>query len=469
MLAFFRRYTKYSIFIILLIFIGLVFLSSNASSNSQKKSSFKIDRVSYSYSDLGYKSAKISQELGFNRFLTLLGGSIYGFQPRFFAENRILIRIFASSLGIRVSDDEVSNLLQNYIFVDEKKNFNLKLYESYIKIHLKNLGFNEEDLHQLIKDQILLEKIIPIIVNSSIPLPPIIRDIALWNQQKVDFLVVKFPYEDQKIPSIEKEELQEFWRKNQLLYADKEKRTLFYFTLKNSDSNRKKIAQFLESSDSEGFQFSNFATRKKFPVKTLKNVSKDSLPPLFHIPSSDNPADSIADYVFAFPLQKLSIPILSKDGNLFCFWVDSKIPAKVKSFEEVASQVKNDLMIQKKRKLAFEQANQARLEVLDLQNQEFSFSSSLENKKLSASSVPKEFPQYENLLQIAKTLPENQFSKVLYAPKNALFLYVKKRTIPDSISKENFEKFSQNIRSYSSYLSFRMWLNSFREKFQLLK
>ena len=250
MLSNIRKYTGLMFAVLILLFVGLVFLESGG--NKQGAGSgpviVEIDGRGYPKEDFDRKSTsplRLLSDLGDYRRTSFQGYSAvnqYLYQvaspasgnpnehdPRLFLINRLIIQQTAKDLGLHPSVAEIEKFVRERIFVNQDQTFNAEGYTKYIKKDLPRLGMSVKDMNDVLSEILVLERLQDILGSGLTASRDSVEENIADTQQEISYKIVAFPaskHEAEESPT--DEEVKTYWEENRGRYLSEEKRRVSY-------------------------------------------------------------------------------------------------------------------------------------------------------------------------------------------------------------------------------------------------
>ncbi len=254
-----RKYTGLMIVVLVLLFIGLVFLENSVSNAFTGKSSMVIDGQKISlnefrrkgmnplqiprelpYSPLSSSAKKLAVKYAGNRvnfansgadLLNMLTLTI-GNNPERFLANRIAVREAGLEYGVTPGPDEVTQFIRKVIFSDPDGEFDKKTYDSFLSTQLGRLGIDSRSFNEYIRDLLTAQNLSNVIGSSLAPDPEAIKMTHLINKQSItgqELQLTSSKLENDQEPT--EEEIRAYWEENEDKYNSDEKRGVSYIML----------------------------------------------------------------------------------------------------------------------------------------------------------------------------------------------------------------------------------------------
>ena len=242
-----RKYTGLMFVVLILLFVGLIFLES--SSNSRGYGSgpvvLEIDGRGYTQQEfqrLGATPLRVLEDLSRQSQMAQFAVMPFTYQmgtrpdsgmsgdidPLQFLSNRLILQRSAREFGIHPSVPEVEAFLRERIFVNQDGTFNAEAYDKYVNDSLPSRGMSIKDLNELVGELLTLGKLTDILSAGVEPTRDAVREEIADSQQEVSYKLATFPasaYEDET-PA--EEEVKVHWEENRGRYLSDAKVRLTY-------------------------------------------------------------------------------------------------------------------------------------------------------------------------------------------------------------------------------------------------
>lgn len=270
-----RKYTGLMIVVLVLLFIGLVFMESSVQRGVSGAPAMEVagKQIStkefsrYAEGPLGIPGrlplSFISEEAQNNPLTSLLGGNpastsgqllqfaniaLESDRPERFLANRLAIQKAGLEYGATPGPEQVEAFIEYVLFADADGNFDQVAYDDFVK---KNLGISIADFNHYIRDLLTAGNLAEIIGGGLTADPSIIQSLFRNGSQMIDVQQITLesaPYEKDQAPT--DEEIKAYWEKNQETYNTEERRRISYTLIKpdwdaalNAAEEEKKAAE----------------------------------------------------------------------------------------------------------------------------------------------------------------------------------------------------------------------------------
>ena len=252
MLSNIRKYTGLMFVVLILLFVGLVFLqSSGGGSKGYGSGAIVVEIDGHAYPEEEFQrlavnplrclqeisnprssfQAYIAINYGYLNTMTQAHGALSGEQSAYlnFLANRLILQRTAKELGIHASTQEVEEFIREKIFVNNDRTFNADLYNNYVKQSLPRLGMSVKDLNELMREVIALKRLQDIFGAGLEGSPSAAREELADTQQEVSYSLITFnssKFEAEEEPT--EEEVKTYWEENQGRYMSDAMRRVTY-------------------------------------------------------------------------------------------------------------------------------------------------------------------------------------------------------------------------------------------------
>ncbi|MGE9268064.1 MAG: SurA N-terminal domain-containing protein, partial [Verrucomicrobiales bacterium] len=237
-----RKYTGLMIIVLALLFIGLVFFDSSASSAFPGQSVMKIGNRAVTHKEYqreAINAQRIPSFFGFygeggqllNRTNSILGAGDpdnLQFTTRYLA-NRYAVRQAGIDYGVTPDLEEVQKFIREVLFVNLDGTFDQKGYDSFLTNQLGSLGMNSRSLNEILTDLLTANNLIELIGGSLKPDPAAIRSLFEDRAQSLKVKQILIPRSDYMVglePS--EEEIKAYWEENKGRYLTDERRKVTF-------------------------------------------------------------------------------------------------------------------------------------------------------------------------------------------------------------------------------------------------
>ncbi len=234
MLEFFRKYSAFAFIVLIILFIGLVFLvdglgGSGAGSGPKL---MKLNGREYAYSEVERQGSDYYKMLFGLRSGNYIGEAEFAApymihiaqmnpqtgaatdETTYYA-NRLILKGLAEEYGVIPSQEQIENTIQKTLFVNDAGKFDQAGYAKFILNRVKKYGLGVKDLNTLVGEIISMNKLEAIIGTGFTINPDLVRRGALVNLQTLTFDQFTLPLEKLKDTiTVTDEEVKAYWEKN---------------------------------------------------------------------------------------------------------------------------------------------------------------------------------------------------------------------------------------------------------------
>lgn len=243
-----RKYTGLMFVVLILLFVGLVFLQSSGSQRGYGSGPvvLQVDGRGYTQQEferLAVTPLRLLQDLSTQSYQARFAVSPYLYQlaippdalsandvdPRLFLANRLLLQQSARELGIHPSVPEIEQYLRESIFVNQDNTFNATAYDKYVGGALRRLGMSVRDMNNTVREIITLARLTDIVGSGLEASHSAVREDLADNKQQITYKLVTFPaskYEVDETPT--DEEVKTYWEENRGRYLSDAQRRISY-------------------------------------------------------------------------------------------------------------------------------------------------------------------------------------------------------------------------------------------------
>jgi hypothetical protein len=244
-----RKYTGLMFVVLILLFVGLVFMESSASRRGYGSGPVivevdgrgypaeEFDRVSTNplrlLNDLSSQSFQARYTIApylYQLAAPLDGNPGQDFDPKQFLANRLILQKTARRIGIHPSVAEVEKLIRERVFVNQAdQTFNAEAYNKYIDKSLPRLGMSIKDMNDTLREVLALERLQDILGSGLAASETTVKEDIADSQQEITYKLITFPaskYEADEMPT--DEEVKTYWEENQGRYLSDAKRRVTY-------------------------------------------------------------------------------------------------------------------------------------------------------------------------------------------------------------------------------------------------
>ncbi len=241
-----RKYTGVMFFLLVLLFVGLIFLMEGGIGLDTigKQIVFKANGRGYSakeYRRMGENTTRLAKSLAqqnyaaqtdFLQYLQSLQGSSAGSDNSGirFVVNRKHLQEAAAQYGISASDQEVETYLKEKIFIKQPDGgFDSTAYQTFLNKELPRLGMSLKDMNDTVAEVITFNKIVKLLgAGIEGDRHALQKQVQLQGQQ-IDLHYIEWNQSNfEGLQSPTAEEIEKFWQENKHNYLSEPQRQISY-------------------------------------------------------------------------------------------------------------------------------------------------------------------------------------------------------------------------------------------------
>jgi len=228
MLELFRKYSLLAIIVLILLFVGLIFMVDGVGrgglGSGPKAMSF--DGKEYTQSQVERQGVDFGSMclglLNINRtnqslypYLQTMGLNPRGYDPSNYLASRYLLKKISADYGVSVSEEQVEEYIKGTLFVDPNGEFDQAAYSNYIENVVKRAGHGVQEFNDLVGEIISVEKIKGIVGEGYSLNEEVIRQSSLINLQEMTYEQFSLPLAELKEKiEVTEEEVKAYWEEN---------------------------------------------------------------------------------------------------------------------------------------------------------------------------------------------------------------------------------------------------------------
>ena len=251
-----RKYTGLMIVVLVLLFLGLIFLESSASNLTSGAPAMEVAGRNISQKEFARMSTntlKIPSRLPFsaiptdsqkNPLTNLLGGrpafssdqllrgasiALEADRPERFLANRFAIQKAGLEYGATPGQEEVEAFIENVLFADADGKFDQESYADFIEKKIGSLGIGIRGFNEYVRDLLTAGNLAELISGDIESDPTLIESLYRNGSQKITAQQVSLEfstYQNEQTPT--EEEIEAYWEENQEKYNTDERRKISY-------------------------------------------------------------------------------------------------------------------------------------------------------------------------------------------------------------------------------------------------
>lgn len=519
-----RKYTGVFMFFLALVLVGLFFFGDITPRNrgaGDGGAFVTIDGRTYShheYQQLGENGIRLASNLQMMQFL----GALNGYLPEEFFYNRMILRQEAEQFGIYPNDDEVKKSLQtNRLFAGLNGEFNQEAYNNFIKNGLGSLGMTERDVIEIIRDQLLYEKVSKLVGSGLNANKDAVALTTALSRQQISgsAIVLKLSSFSEKLNPSE-EEIKKYWEEHVDAYKNPAQRKFAYILVSpvyppeatppapadpskpdpalaektaTAETARKKIERDLaervdtflsEMEASKGAEWTNLAKEYGWTIHQTESFTEQNLPKELDLKvrNASGPG-TVAKYLFEInptkdELSKFSDAIPVGENQWLVARLESEIPEAPKSFEQARDEARVDLIAQMGKE-ALQKAStelQAKIKEQLAAGKTFADAAKEAGKEVvnvgpfTAGDRLEHGMESGSMFSAANAVAPGSLTEPVQSEDSTVIFFVSKREVvkqPDQA--KQIENMTARMADMNAYVAFNAWLGQAREKAEIHK
>ena len=398
-----------------------------------------------------------------------------------FIVNSYVLEHEAKRLGITVDDNEVADAIEKLPRFQTNDAFDPAKYRLFEENVLRPKGFTVERLHDLVRDQIRLQKLVALLGTTVEVTPNEFRSEYVLTHQKMHVAVVPFALADFKASvSPTEEEIKKVFTEREKTYTSAEKRTVSYVKIDLSEAEkalkgkdlmdaRQKLANrannFGQDLLKEGASFDAVAKADELEVKTAPEFSEAEPPTdLANIPQAAATAFKLTEQD---PISD-ALPV----GNGYCILHLNKVtPSRQLTLEEARPQVVDQIKTERASAALTSKGNEAQAKIAADLKAGKSFADAAKNAgqkvedfpvfSLSEAQKLAEQPNAQAIVSKAVVLADGELSELIPTANGGLLVFLEKR---EPIDEAQYQKDEATqiaaLRERKGFITFMGWLQS---------
>jgi len=411
MFELFRKYSGIAFVVLILLFIGLIFMVDGVSRGGMGSGPkvMSLDGRDYTYSEVEKQGSDY-----YNMLMSLLSGGFnggneelapymmtvarynpytgQGIEAADFYANRVLLGKLSKEYGVVAGEEQVTKFIKEKLFADDQGDFDQAGYTEFIEKRVTRYGLGVQDFNTLVGEILSFSQLQKIVGSGYVINEEMIRRTAQINQQEMTYEQYTLPLKKLKAAiQVTDEELKGYWEINKGKYLTKPEAKVQYVVadaniVKKELKGKKKLIDeakaagkseaeiekitftlpaeektklineagtkvdnlFVSVQNAEGADFVKEAEAIGLKVKTSEFFTQDSAPYEFKIGQGQNPA-AIAMTLPGIPdsMESLSDVYTIGEGRFLIFQVIEKKEAEPLPYEKAEASAKVDLIDEK--------------------------------------------------------------------------------------------------------------------------
>jgi hypothetical protein len=398
-----------------------------------------------------------------------------------FVWNSMVLRHEAGELQVQPTDDQVAHEIRNLRSFQTSGNFDPAKYNEFLQQKLSPRGFTTDDLEDLVRDHLRLQKLKELLASTISVSPAEVRLAYEQTRQKVEVAVIRLKLaEFQKTVKLTDDDLKKAYEQRKETLKSEEKRKVQLVKFELSEEEKKltgreridalqKLAnqanEFTQAVLEKESQFQDVAAKMQAPVAATQLFTQAEPDPLL----AANPAATGA--AFRLTKEDPHSDVIQSENGFIVLHLEEVVEAKPLTFEEARPTLTETLTHERARETLELKAAELRgkLEASLKAGKTFTDAAAAAGQK--AEKLPPFSPaeppadpaaegeDFGQIQQHASQLPAGQLSQFVPNEAGGLLLFVEKR-LP--IDEEKFAKekdeFAKAYARSKQMLTFQEWL-----------
>ena len=398
-----------------------------------------------------------------------------------FILNSYVLEHEARRLGIIVDEDEVVGAIEKLPRFQTNGVFDPGKYRAFEENVLRPRGFSVEQFHELVSDQVRLQKLTALLGSTVEVTPAEFRSEYVLTHQQTHVAVLRFDLAAFKAAIVPtEEEIKKVFAEREKTYTSAEKRAVRYVKLDLSEAEKAlKGKELMEARQNlanrandfgqdllkEGASFDEVAKTYKLEVKTIPEFSEAQPPAdLAAVPQAAEAAFKLTEQE---PLSD-ALPM----GNGYCILhLDKVTPSRQLTFEEARPQVVEQIKTERANAALVSKGNEVQAKIAaDLKaGKSFADAAMAAGQKvedfpvfsLANAQELAEKPDAQEIISKAVALSEGELSELLPIANGGLLVFLEKREPIDEAQYQKDEASQMAARrERKGRITFMGWLQS---------
>lgn len=238
MLEFFRKYSAFAFIVLIILFIGLVFMVDGVGKSGMGSGPklMSLNGRAYTHSEVEREGADYLNMLFGLRDAGHVGdGQLVGpymfavanFNQRMrsaadapsFLANRLVLQDLAEKYGVIPSQELIEKTITEKLFLNSEQKFDQAGYDKFIERRVKRYGMGVKDLNTLVGEILSVEKLMGIVGEGYMMDESLLRRNAHIIEQTMSYEQFSFPMDKIKDTiTVTEEEIKAYWEENENRY-----------------------------------------------------------------------------------------------------------------------------------------------------------------------------------------------------------------------------------------------------------
>ena len=476
------------IFVTVVIIIAfVVFYNGNSSSknHSQQTQAFQIYGHNYSQEEIQRRARRFSVAMraGLGELAYGLTGNPNSEQAlENFVWNSFVLDHEAQRLGITANDNEVAAAMEKLPVFQTNGAFDPLKYQGFVENLLRPNGFTSQQLEDLVRDQLRLQKLVALVGSTAEITPAEFRATYIQEHQKMHLSVVRFNLADFKAQvQPTEDEIKKVYEERKASLNTGEKRVISFVQLDLSAAQkalkgkelvdaRQALADrandFGQAMLDPKANFAEIAKTKELEVKTTPEFAQ-AQPPA-ELASSPE----LATAAFALTEKEPTGDAVAVGNGYYILHLEKITPTRPLTFEEARPQVIEQIKTERGNQLLMAKANEVTGKIAAALKAGKSFKDAVAEVGLKAETLPafslaepaEDTANLQEIVSKAVELGDGELSAFTPVENGGFIVHFGQR---DPIDEAQFEKDQKteiaSARMGKSYIAFSEWLQTRRK------
>ncbi len=396
-----------------------------------------------------------------------------------FVWNSMVLRRETDRLGIQATDAEVDEFVKAMPVFQADGKFDYNRYSAVVQNAFLPRGFSEDQLQELVRDSLKLQKVKTLLASTSAPAPSEVRSIFEQRHQKTDASVIRLKLDDfVKAVQLTEDDLQKGYeeRKNALTTEEKRKVKYVAFTLPKQEKPLESKER-METLQKLADRASDFAVAMAEPNANFDEIAKKMEVQVQQSPefTADEPPAELPLQVVrtAFRLSKEepnSDPV-STDSGYYVLHLAETTPTRPLTYEEAKPKLEEQLKSERGREAMDLKAKEIRNKI----EAELKAGKSFADAAKAAGVTPESFPTFslaepnfgapdaQEVIGTASELKTGELSEFVPTTTGGLFVYITSRQpVEDTKFESERTLITQSLSTSRREALFQEWMKNRR-------
>jgi peptidyl-prolyl cis-trans isomerase D len=475
------------IFITVVIIIAfVVFYNGNSSAKHRGlQQGFRIYGRNYSQEEIQRKVRQFSVAMraGLGELVYGLTGNPNSEQAvENFVWNSFVLDHEAERLGITANTGEVVAAMEKLPPFQTNGAFDPSKYQGFLDNLLRPNGFTAQQLEDLVRDQLRLEKLVALVGSTAEITPAEFRASYIQEHQKMHLSVIRFDlagFKAQVQPA--EDEIKKVYEERKASLNTGEKRTISYVQIDlNGEQKALKGKELVDARQALADRASDFGQAMLDPkanfVETARKMGLQvKTTPEFaqaQPPAELSQAPELAAAAFQLTEKEPTSDALSVGNGYIILHLEKVIPSRPLTFEEARPQVVEQIKAERGNQLLISKANEAAEKIAAALKAGKSFADAAAEAGQKVETLPafslseplEGQANFQEIVSKAVELGEGELSALTPVENGAFIVHLDKR---DPIDEAQFQKDQKtqmaSARMGKNYVAFHEWLQSRRK------